>query len=37
MLKIKQNKVRSRGTTVERVAREGRYKEQVQRPKWSEE
>ena len=37
MLKIKQNKVRSRGTTVARVAREGRYKEQVQRPKWSEE
>lgn len=38
MPKIKQkNKIRRRGTTVERVAREGRCKEQVQRPKWSEE
>ena len=36
MLKIK-HKNKIRGTTVERVAREGRCKEQVQRPKWSEE
>lgn len=38
MLKIKQkNKVTRGGTIVERVAREGRCKEQVQRPERSKE
>ena len=38
VLRIKQkNKVMRGGTIVERVAREGRCKEQVQRPEWSKE